>query len=134
MMHAFEPHAHVFPEEAVNGPHQGCGCRTDSARESIVCVSPFISLCVLRYSLINRRTLPKKMCPELVRAYDTAYLKGKQVCEALQPLHPPVNVIPQKQKLPRCDVHPQLPHVVGEEVEVLIDSRERAYSTGGHLL
>lgn len=45
-----------------------------------------------------------------------AHLQGKEVREALQPLHSPVHVVSQKQKLPRCDVHPQFPHVVGEEV------------------
>lgn len=59
-----------------------------------------------------------------------AHLEGEQIGEAFQTLHAPVHVVSQEQKLPRCDIHPQLPYVVGEEVEVLA-VRSKGSSEGG---
>ena len=61
----------------------------------------------------------EEVCGTKCCIVDNAHLQGKQVRKALQPLHPPVHVIPQKQKLPGCDVHPQFPHVVGKKVQIL---------------
>lgn len=48
-------------------------------------------------------------------------------------MHAPIHVVPQKQKLPRRDVHPQFPHVIGEEVEVLTGPRERQCEGAGQV-
>lgn len=57
------------------------------------------------------------------RRPSTSHLEGEEVGETLQPLHAPIHVVSQKQKSPRGYIHPQLPHVVREEVQVLFGTR-----------
>lgn len=53
--------------------------------------------------------------PKLPRAH----LERKQVSQAFQSEEPPVDVVPEKQELAGGEVHPQLPDVIREEVQIL---------------
>lgn len=58
----------------------------------------------------------------------TSCLEREEVGQAFQPLHASVHVVSEEEKIARCNVHTQLPHIIREKIEVLVcgtESEER---------
>lgn len=73
-----------------------------------------------RTTATHLTTIQKNKNDDTSTLTTTAHLEGKQIREALEPRHSPVDVVAEEQKLSGRQVHPQLPDVVREEIQVLL--------------
>mmetsp|Transcript_30894 Transcript_30894/g.61926 ORF Transcript_30894/g.61926 Transcript_30894/m.61926 type:complete len:469 (+) Transcript_30894:213-1619(+) len=60
-------------------------------------------------------------------------LHGKQICHALETAHAPVDVISQKDEIPRRETHAQIPNVIGEEMQIFQIAVDVPENVGGTL-